>query len=425
MAKADAAIIDRRAVLAWCLYDWANSAFPAVITTFVFATYFTQAVAADPVTGTAQWGHALAVAGFVIAILSPILGSIADQTGRQKAWLGLFSALSVVTIASLWWVKPSVEDVPLALIGIVLATIGFEIATVFYNALLPTVAPPSHIGRVSGWAWGTGYVGGIVCLSVILFGFVQAEPPPFGLDKASAEHVRIAGPFSAAWFAIFAVPLFLFVNETRGARMALLDAARRGIVDLWATIQALRGHPTIAWFLLAHMIYADGLATLFAFGGIYAAGTFGMAINEVIAFGIALNVTAGIGAFAFAWVDDRIGAKRTIAIGLVALMAVGAALLVIHEKAMFWALGLALGLFFGPVQSASRSLVARLAPPEHRAQIFGLFALSGRITAFVGPAILGWVTLAADSQRAGMASILVFFAAGLAMLILRVRESPR
>jgi MFS transporter, UMF1 family len=416
--------LDRRAVLAWCLYDWANSAFPAVITTFVFATYFTQAVAADPVSGTALWGHALAVAGLVIAIISPILGSIADQTGRQKAWLGVFSAFSVASIACLWWVKPSPDDVPLALIGIVLATIGFEVATVFYNALLPTVAPPSHLGRVSGWAWGLGYVGGIVCLSVILFAFVQAEPPLLGLDKQTAEHVRVAGPFSALWYAIFAVPLFIFVGETRGPRMGLVDAARQGLIDLWTTLRALGKHPTIAWFLLAHMIYADGLATLFAFGGIYAAGTFGMPISEVIMFGIALNVTAGLGAFAFAWVDDRIGARQTIAIGLIGLMAVGGALLVVTEKSSFWLLGLALGAFFGPVQSASRSLVARLAPPSHRAQIFGLYALSGRITAFIGPAVLGWATLAANSQRAGMATILVFFAVGLALLAVRRTGAP-
>lgn len=409
-------IPDKRAVASWCLYDWANSAFPAVMTTFVFSTYFTQAVAPDPVTGTSLWGQALAVAGFVIAILSPILGSVADYTGRQKLWLALFSILTAGAIAALWFVRPAPDSVPLALIGIALATIGFEVAGVFYNALLPSVAPPSHIGRVSGWAWGLGYVGGIVCLTLILVLFVQAETPLFGLDKASAEHVRAAAPFSAAWYAVFALPLFAFVPEPAAAALPLVQAVRKGLSDLGHMAATLRQHRTIFWFLLAHMIYADGLTTLFAFGGVFAAGTFGMAIDEVILFGIALNITAGAGAFAFAWIDDWIGPRRTIAIGLAALIVVGSALLLVESKMSFWALGLLLGAFFGPVQAASRSLAARIARPEHRAQIFGLFALSGRVTAFVGPAVLAWTTQAAQSQRAGMATILVFLAVGLALL---------
>lgn len=416
--------LDKRAIAAWCLYDWANSAFPAVITTFVFATYFTQAVAPDPVTGTTQWGHALAVAGFVIAVLSPVLGSIADYTGRQKLWLALLSAFTVTAIAMLWLVKPSPESVPLALVGIALATIGFEIATVFYNALLPSVAPPDYTGRVSGWAWGLGYVGGIVCLGLLLVLFVQADTPLFGLDKASAEHVRIVGPFSALWFVVFAIPLFLFVPEPSVERLSPLAAAKKGLADLGHTLATLREHRNIGWFLLANMIYTDGLTTLFAFGGVYAAGTFGMKLDEVIVFGIALNVTAGIGAFAFAWIDDWIGARRTIAIGLASLIVVGAALLVIESKAWFWGLGLVLGAFFGPVQAASRSLTARMAPEEHRGQVFGLFALSGRVTAFLGPAMLAWATDLARSQRAGMATILLFLLVGL-LLILKVADPPR
>jgi UMF1 family MFS transporter len=416
--------LDRRAVFSWCLYDWANSAFPAVITTFVFATYFTQAVAPDPVRGTALWGHALAVAGFAIAILSPVLGSIADHTGRQKFWLGLFSFGTAATMAVLWFVRPSPDSVPLALIGIAISTIGFEIGTVFYNALLPSVAPPNYIGRVSGWAWGLGYVGGIVCLGLILVLFVQADRPFLGLDKASAEHVRIAGPFSALWFIVFILPLFLFVPEPKVERRPIVAAARQGLAELFHTLKTLKDHRAVATFMLANMIYTDGLTTLFAFGGVYAAGTFGMEISEVIVFGIALNVTAGIGAFGFAWVDDWIGARRTVAIGLAALIAVGAGLLVVHDKTFFWALGLLLGAFFGPVQAASRSLVARIAPPEHRTQMFGLFALSGRATAFIGPAVLAWTTDAFASQRAGMATILVFLAVGL-ILLLKVPETGR
>lgn len=415
---------DRRAVAAWCLFDWANSAFPSVITTFVFATYFIQAVAADPVSGTAAWGHALAIAGLLIAVLSPALGSVADLTGRRKAWLALFAGINAAAVAALWWVRPSPDSMLLALVGITVATVAFEVASVFYNSLLPDLAPSSHIGRVSGWGWGLGYIGGIVCLAIVLFVFVQAETPPFGLDKAAAEHVRAAGPFSALWYALFAIPLFLFVREPVGERLPLTLALRRGLTDLGVTLRALRQpeRRPVAWFLVAQMIYADGLTTLFAFGGIYAAGTFGMELSEVILFGIALNVTAGIGAFAFASLDDKLGGRWTIAVSLAALIVVSTALLLIESKTWFWGLGLLLGLFFGPVQASSRSLMARLAPAEHRGQMFGLLALSGRITAFAGPAILGWATVLAGSQRAGMATILAFFALGLGVLLAKVPD---
>jgi len=411
--------LDRKAVAAWCFYDWANSAFPAVITTFVFATYFTQAVAPDPVTGTAMWGHATSIAGLCIALLAPLLGPVADHTGRQKPFLAVFSGIAIAACATLWFVRPSPDSIPLALIAFAIATVAFEVAAVFYNALLPKVATPDKLGRVSGWGWGLGYLGGIVCLAVLLVGFVQNPTPWFGLSRDGAEHVRIVGPFTALWWFLFAIPIFVFVREEQ-ALISFGAAFSKGLADLKATLGFLRARPDIGWFLAANMIYTDGLTTLFAFGAIYAAGTFGMELSEVIVFGIALNLSAGLGAFAFAWIDDKIGSKRTIAIGLVCLTAIGAALLLIESKTLFWILGVMIGPFFGPVQAASRSLAARLAPPEHRAQVFGLFALSGRITAFMGPAILGFMTLAFESQRAGMATILPFFLLGLLLLWRRV-----
>jgi UMF1 family MFS transporter len=422
---------DRRAVAAWCAYNWASHTFPSVITTFVFATYFTQAVAPNPVLGTAWWGHAQATAGLIIAILSPVLGSVADLTGRRKLWLGAFTAIDVLAIAALWFVTPSPASVWLGLIGIAVATIAYEVATVFYNALLPEIAPRAYVGRISGWGWGIGYVGGIAALAIVLAVFIQAQTPPFGLDKAMAQPVRAAAPFSALWYAVFALPLFFWVGEPARVRLPLHIAAHRGLTDLWATIVDLwtsdRRH--ILWFLVAQMIYTDGLTTLFAFGGIYAAGTFGMTMSEVIVFGIALNLTAAIGALACAWVDDWIGPRRTIALALAAIIALSTALLLIESKAWFWGTALVLGMFFGPAQAASRSLIARVAPETHRTQMFGLFALSGRVTAFIGPAVLATATSAFDSQRAGMATIVLFFTVGLVLLVFKVppragRTSP-
>ncbi len=414
----------RRALLSWCLYDWANSAFPTVIITFVFATYFTGNVAPTPVIGTAWWGYMLGLSGLVIALLSPPMGAVADQSGRRKPWMLAFTALCVVATAVLWGVAPGARYVTVALVTVALANLGFEFATVFYNAMLPDLAGRGWMGRLSGWGWGLGYAGGLACLVLALVLFIEAEPPLFGLDKQAAEHVRAAGPLVALWMAVFAVPLFLWVPDRPSRGLTLGQALRSGLAVLWRTITEMRRHGAIVRFLVARMIYNDGLVTLFAFGGIYAAGSFGMDFAEVIRFAIALNVSAGLGAAAFAVVDDRIGAKPVILIALTALIGLGTAILLVESKTAFWVLGVGLGVFVGPAQAASRSLMARLAPPGMTTEMFGLYALSGKATAFLGPWVLAWATLAFDSQRAGMATIVVFLAVGL-VLLLPVAEPRR
>ncbi len=413
-----------RPVLAWCLYDWANSAFPTVITTFVFAAYFTRAVAPDETTGTFLWGNATAIAAVAIALLSPALGAIADRTGRRKPWLAVFSLVCIVATAGLWTVQPDPGSITRALTLVVIATIGFEFATVFYNAMLAEIAPEDRVGRISGLGWGLGYVGGLACLVTALFLLIRAEPPPFGLDPDSAEPVRATALLVAAWFTVFALPTLLAVPEPASREHeGLGPAVRDGLKRLRATIGALRWSQPVTRFLVARMLYADGLTTLFTFGGIYAAGTFGMDFDEIIVFGIALNVTAGLGAMAFGWIDDWLGPRRTIMLALIGLIVFGVLALIAPDKTWFWVIGMALGTFMGPTQTASRSFMARLAPEDQRAEMFGLFALSGKATNFAGPLLLGWVTLAFDSQRAGMATIVVFLVAGLALLT-TVRADP-
>jgi len=412
-----------KAAIAWSTFDWANSAFPTIISTFVFAAYFTKAVAPTPEVGTAQWGWTMGIVGLVIAVLGPVVGATADHTGRRKPWLAGFSALCIGATALLWFTEPDVSDTLWALVFVGLASIAFELAIVFYNAMLPSVAPPGMMGRVSGWAWGLGYIGGLVALVVALFAFVQAETPLFGLDKATAEHVRVTTLLVAVWYAVFCLPTFLYVPDTP-AKHGLREAFRlalRDIRNLWGTFRA---HPHAGRFLIARMIYTDGLNTLFAFGGIYAGGTFGMTFEEIVLLGIGMNVTAGLGAAAFGWMDDWAGPKPTVVTGLAGLAGLGAVTLFITDKAWFWVLALPMGLFFGPVQAASRSFMARLAPPGLVNEMFGLYALSGRITAFLGPLLLGWATSAFASQRAGMATILVFLGVGL-ILLLRVAAPPQ
>ena len=413
---------DRRAILSWCLYDWANSAFPTVITTFVFATYYVEVLATDTASGTADWGNALSISGLLIALISPIAGAIADWSGPRKPWLGLFTMVSVCAGATLWFIAPEAKFAITALILVAVANTAFEMGQVFYNAMLPDLASKERLGRVSGWAWALGYFGGLAALTACLLLFIQPEQPLFGLDKEAAEHVRATGPFVALWMAAFAVPLFLFTPDRPRSSLAMGEAARQGLAQLWRTLGKLvRDYKQIGLFLLARMLYIDGLNTLFVFGGIYAAGSFGMSTEEVLLFGILLNVTSGLGAFGFAWIDDWIGPKKTILISIAALTLLGGAILLVQSVTAFYVLGAAIGIFIGPTQSASRSMMAHMAPAEIRTELFGLYAFSGKATAFLGPLLVGQVTLAADSQRVGMAMILVFFVAG-ALLLMKVKE---
>jgi MFS transporter, UMF1 family len=412
--------IDRRA-WAWAFYDWANSAFPTVVSTFVIAAYFTRGIAPDAATGQAQWGWMQALAGFCIAALSPVLGAVVDAGGRRRAMLGLCTAATVVATALIWFARPDPAWTFWALLCVGLGTVFFELAAVFYNAMLPGLVPAERIGRLSGLAWGLGYAGGLACLSVALLLLVLPDPSPLGLDRAAAEHVRATALLTAAWIALFGWPVLVMLPDPRGARPGWGEAARTGLREIGRVVRSLPRRPALARFLLARLFYTDGLNTLFAFGAIYAAGVFGMGYEEILVFGIALNVTAGLGAAGFGLAEDRVGSRRMVMIALLAMIACGAGLLVVEGKPWFWALALALGSVMGPAQAASRSLMARMAPPGEEAAHFGLFALSGRVTGFLGPAVLAAVTQATASQRAGMATVLVFLAAGVAVLA-TVRE---
>ena len=413
-----------RKAWAWAFYDWANSAFPTVVSTFVIAAYFAQGIAPDPATGQSQWGWALAVAGLCIAILSPLLGAVADAGGRRRAMLGLFTAMTALATAALWFAKPDPAFTFYALGCVALATISFEIGMVFYNSMLPQVAPRERLGRVSGLAWGLGYAGGLACLGVALVVLVQPNPSPLGLDRSEAEHVRATALLVAAWLLLFAWPLLLALPDPPGRKPSWRQAAWAGLAELVALVRTLPHNPVLARFLVARLFYTDGLNTLFAFGAIYAAGTFGMGFEQILLFGIAMNVAAGLGAAGFALVEDRVGSRRMVLAALVAMVALGVPLLLTGSETWFWILALSLGLFFGPAQAASRSFMARLAPPGEASAWFGLFALSGRVTGFLGPAVLAAVTALTASQRIGMATVLVFLAIG-ALILATVREDPR
>jgi len=442
----------RSAVISWIFFDWAAQPYFTLITTFVFAPYFATHVASDPASGQSLWGFATAAAGLLIALLSPVLGAIADASGRRKPWIAAFGALLVIGASLMWFGKPGDPSViPPLLFAYGLATIGAEFATVFNNAMMPTLVPPNQIGRLSGTGWATGYVGGILSLILVL-GFLAASPetgrtlfgftPLFGLDPVTHQGDRISGPLTAIWFIVFVLPMFLLTPDYP-ARRRIGDALREGLTGLKQTLAELPQQKSLAAFLLANMIYTDALVSLFAFGGIYAAGTFGWNTIQIGSFGIILAIAGTFGAWLGGKLDDKLGPKRVIAGSMLLLLfAVVAILLVDKDRILFikvappipggalfaaaserayLLLGCLIGAAGGPLQAASRTLLIRMAPKDRIAQYFGLFALTGKVTSFVGPLLIGTITTVTASQKAGMAVLVLFFVGGLALLA-RVRD---
>lgn len=411
-------------VFAWCLYDWAHSAFGTIVTTFVFAPYFIRAVAPSPTEGTVLWGQTMSLAAFSVALVSPVLGAIADQGGRRKPWLIAFTTLCAVFSCALYLVKPSTDYVWPALGLMACALIASDLAWVFYNSLLPTLVDRDRLGRVSGWAWSLGYFGGMFSLVVALVFFVRDDAPLKALDTGRSESIRATAILAGVWISLFALPLYILTPDRPKRGLPMRDAVASGLKALADTLRHVGRHANTVWFLLSCLLSSNGFTTLFAFAGIYAAGAFNMDLAEVTLLAIGANVTAGVGAAAFGWIDDWLGPKKTILGALAGLIVLGGVLVTTESRTVLWGAGLALGCFVGPAQSASRSFMARLVPAGMETQMFGLYALSGKVTAFAGPLVLALATQAFHSQRAGMASILVFFVFGIAALLV-VREPAK
>lgn len=448
----------RRAVTAWLFFDWAAQPFFTLITTFVFAPFFAAALASDPAQGQALWGYATGFAGLCIALLSPLLGGIADRTGPRKPWIAVFGAMLVLGSGVLWFAVPgSALAVPIALVGFVVATIGAEFATTFNNAMMTRLVPPERLGWLSGTGWAIGYLGGLLSLGITL-ALLAADPttgktlagltPLFGLDAAAREGDRFSGPLTALWFIVFVTPMFLLTPDTTRTGMRFSEAAKGGVGRLMDTLRELPRLPSLGRFLLANMIYQDALVALFAFGGIYAAGVFGWQTIEIGIFGIMLTITGTLGAWLGGKVDDAIGGKAVVlgAIACLLLACLGILslapdrILFVVEAApatpgdglfgslpekVYLGLGLLIGLVAGPLQASSRSLMARLAPPDRVGEFFGLFALSGKVTSFLGPTLVALATTVFASQRAGLAVLILFFLTGGALLAgVAVKRAP-
>ncbi len=405
-----------RQVKAWCLYAFANSSFSTLTVTFVYSTYFATDFIEEG--GTILWSWAIAASAVLIALLSPIAGAFADRGGHRLRFLATATAMAIGASVLLYFAAPG--QVAMALTCFVVANVAYEMGIVFYNAYLPDLAPPDQIGRISGYGWSLGYVGGLLAMALAWVGFIAPGDPWFGFTTEQGENVRATNLLVAAWFALFSLPLFIWMRDRHPAVRRDCDLMS-GFADLAATLREIGRYREAAKFLAARLVYNDGLITVFSFGGIYAAAEFGFSLGEVMLFGIVLNVTAGLGALGLGFLDDRIGGKRTILLSIVGLIAGSLVAVVTSDRTLFWAGGILIGICVGPNQSASRSLMGRFAPADKKSEFYGLFAFSGKATALLAPLLFGLMQELFDSHRMGMSVVLVFFVCG-GILLLKVDE---
>ncbi|MEO8215814.1 MAG: MFS transporter [Acidobacteriota bacterium] len=404
-----AAALNRRSIFAWALYDFGSSAFTTLVVTFIFSVYFTRRIATDPQHGTVLWTRAVNISAFVVAMVTPVLGAIADFTSRKKLFLLICTLQCSICTALLFFV--STGTTTRALILFVLANIAFEASSVFYNAFLPEISTRDNIGRISGMGWALGYSGGLLCL-VVALGMIRGWLP-----QTNDLHIRSTNLLVALWVALFSIPFFLFIKEKPAERTGSIAALTvEGFRRIAATLGHLRTYREAAKLLLARLIYNDGLVTVFAFASIFAAAVFGLETDEIIIMGIAINVVAGIGAFSLGFLNDRIGGKRTIAITLIVLIIAAAIGATAANRTIFWVAAMILGFMVGPNQSASRSLLGLFIPQDKDAEFFGFFSFSGRLASIAGPFVYGTVLSSSGSQRWAMASIIPFFIVGLIVL---------
>jgi UMF1 family MFS transporter len=412
----------RGSMIAWAFWDWGSASFNAVVTTFVFTVYITGSSFGDKDVISAQLGWALSISGFLIAVLAPITGQRSDTSGRRKFWLGVNTFVVVAITASMFFVQAAPDYLLLGLFLVAAGNVFFEFAGVNYNAMLAQVSTPSTIGKVSGFGWGMGYLGGIVLLLIVYFGFISPQVGLFGVTSDNGLAVRVSMLISAVWFGLFALPVLLRVPEYRAPKAARRERVGfvhsyvvlgQDIARLWKT-----SRPTV-YFLLASAVFRDGLAGVFVFGGVLAASVFGFSPGEVIIFAIAANVVAGVATMSVGALDDRLGAKPVIVTALVGLLVSGLVVFFLHDggQIVFWTAGLALCLFVGPAQSASRTFLARLIPPGREGEVFGLYATTGRAVSFLAPFSFALMITIFGETYWGILGIMLVLLIGLLLLL--------
>ena len=429
---------NRKSIWGWYFYDWASQPYNTLLITFIFAPYFSSAVAENSVDGQTMWATMIALAGIFLAFTSPIFGAISDSAGPRKPWIFFFSIMYISGAAYLWNATPDMADVTMVLLMFAIGMVGMELSQTFVNSMLPSLASRAEIGRISGSGWAFGYVGGVFSLFIMLLFFAENDagvtfigiPPIFGLDAAAREGTRFVGILTAAWFFIFMIPFFLWVKD-EPRREKINTAVSKGLSELIVTLRKLPKKRSLAAYLLSSMFYRDALIGLYSFGGIYASGVLEWSIVQIGIFGIIAAITGAIFCFIGGFVDQAIGPKRVIVISVSVLILVSILIVGLSREAVFGIAispasslpdnlfifaGACIGAAGGVLQASSRTFLVDQADPKRMTEAFGLYALTGKASAFLAPMLIAVFTSLSGSQRLGVSPVIGLFVIGLILL---------
>ena len=389
-------------IISWSFYDFANQPYTTLIITFIYSAFFVNYIAPNEIEGTFLWANAISITAIIVAFLSPLLGAFADETGYRKFFLVFFTLLCSLFTALLYF--PEKGDLSLAIAFVIISNIAFEMGCVFCNSYLKELSNDKNIGRVSGNAWGLGFLGG---LSALFISFAL-------FDVNNPQEVKQICVFVAIWFVLFSLPTFIFLKDSKRTKVTKKDISS-SFTSIYTTFKEIRNYKKVVNFLIARLFYNDGLITIFALGGVYAVGSLNFTMNEVLILGIILNVFAALGSFLFGSYEDKIGTRNVINLSLVILIISTILAFVApwtnYPKEVFWIAGVLLGSMIGPNQSCSRSYMSQIIPANKKNEFFGFYALTGKATSFLGPLLFGLITKF-YSQQMALLSVVVFFIIG-------------
>jgi MFS transporter, UMF1 family len=411
--------LERKKIITWCLYDWAGNAFSTIIITFIFSSYFTKSIMPNIITGTSYWGWAISLSGILIALTSPFIGLIANNNAKRNPLFRLLTLLCIILTATLFFSTPKSNHIATTLGVVVIANTAFELALIIYNGYLYQLVEKQYYGRISGWGWGSGYAGGL-CVLVISLWLIGSGV----FTSSNSLNIRVTSILAAGWMLIFSLPLLVNLPRTKLKNIAPTKL-KEHLAELKATLSYIICNRKILFFMLARLFYIDGLNTIFAFGGIYASGTFHLNFHQILEFAIGINISAGLGCLAFAWLDDKIGADKVIVTALIGLFLSTLTILITHNLHVFWVVSIGLGIFVGPLQASSRSYMIRLCNKNNVYKLFGFYSLVGKVTAFIGPFFVALLTEQFQSQRAGMSTVCVMLTIGLIIFIYSIKTPTK
>ena len=402
----------------FALYDFANSAFTTIIITFIFSTYFAKQIAPNPVLGQSYWGWTIGITGLVVALIGPLLGTIADKKNYTEFFIKIFTIICISLTCLLWFSKPSEKYLIYTLFIVGLANIFYELSLIFYNSTLKKISESNNLGKSSGFSFALGYIGGIIVLIICITIFIDNDSLPFGLSKENSENVRATSILVAFWYLIFSMPFLFNLKKTNKNEIEKKINYTKNFKELiWD-----KGLNNIGKFLLARMLYADGLNAIIIMGGIFAVGVFSLEIKDLLVLSVLMNITAFIGAIVGGYANDRFSSKSVIIFSLIGLILSSSIILFLKSKVIFLFFASINGFFIGPVQSASRVFMTKSIDENNQASGFGLFALSGKLTSFIGPLLVSTITYISNSQKIGFSSAIALLFIGL-LVLLKVKKN--